>query len=672
MSSLSLGDIIRKGQTPSGGIQLNFNKTKPPVPFTNDPFEFIEGKQYLGEKLFPKQKEIIDRFFSRNEKGTRNFNELILLIGMRGGKSILAAFIGSFCANQLMSYGKEYKEHFRISKNSTVSIPIIANSEDQAEKTIFGYIKTIHLGNEFWKKINEWLRDMEPVGLHGSLFKEETGKLRYGYYDLNIGAVPATSDTLAGLTSYCTLFDEISRLKVSNSGDIHGKTEKKSAQAIYYTLARQTKTFKNEGNSIVVSSPMYEDDFGMQLLLKSGELVVGEAGKYSIPLLADKIPHNQKKKTRIGYHYATWEYNEELNESDFTEEKRESMSAFKRDYMALPPASIEPFFEDRTALVQCIHPTRPHIVECDTFVKEKHLRDSYTGEIIETRNYVAKKLVSCSNDKITKRFICCDQGYKFDNFVLGIAHPLLTEVTVGDHTQKFYKTIIDGIIIWEPMNNGDIKVDFGNVEEVILELTHYLYIDVVTYDRWQSIKPIQSLFEKNVNSKILSITNSMYESFKKRLYQGLVDSVDVRLEQRNIQNALMDELVKLQKLRGTKIDHTQSSSKDISDVVCRLDAMVQNYEYEHIGTGQSKMIGAAMKIDPTQDTPNKVLQSLAEAQDDENSLWGLKNGMKDVQVGRSGKSIWGRSGIKRTKNVSDRIQHPASDFFRSIRTSKEK
>jgi hypothetical protein len=667
---IKFGDILRNGPSQSLAPQINLNKTKPPVNFTDDPIEFIESKEYLGEKLFPKQKEIITEFFTTDsETQKRKFNELILIVGMRGGKSNLAGYVGSFCVNKLMKLGNkdDIKSHFKLSKASTISIPVIANSEDQAEKTIFGYLKKLHMNFDYWKKVNQWLIDQEPLGMKHNFFNaNDSGGITYGFHDIEIRTVPSTSDTLAGLTSYCTLFDEISRLRVAG-GDVQGKTEKKSAQAIYYTLSRQIKTFKNEGNSIVVSSPMYEDDFGMQLLLKSGKLVTGDMGQYTIPMLADKIPTNQKKKSRLSYHYATWEYNPNYVEADFNDEKNENMLAFKRDFMAIPPASIQPFFEDRIALKQAINPNRKHIVECETEVVAKHRTDPYNGEILDTREYIIRRVSDCLKDKLTKRYIVCDQGLKWDNFVLTIGHPEPIEVDRDGHKQVFCKTVVDAILIWEPHNNGSVQVDFNNVESVILEITKNLLIEIVTYDRWQSTKPIQSLFDQNVNSQTLSITNSMYQSFKKRLYAGLIDSVDVDSVIGKSKNLLMDELVKLQLMKGTKVDHTNSSSKDISDCICRLDALVQTYEYENYGESSKGMKGAGIVLDPNDKgfNVNQTYNTLRSEFAPSGGIWNNAEDEVTDAITSSHKNIWGRQGVvRRGKDVASRKIHPAQEFFK--------
>lgn len=664
---VKLGDILRNGPSQILPPQINLNKSKPPVPFTDDPIEFIESKQYLGERLFPKQKEIVENFFSTDETSKRRFNELILIVGMRGGKSNLAGYIGSFCVNKLMKLGRDFKEYFKISKASTISIPVIANSEDQAEKTIFGYIKKLHFNFDYWKKLNQWLIDQEPLGAKNKFFNDnDGGGITYGYYDIEIRTVPATSDTLAGLTSYCTLFDEISRLRVSE-GDIQGKSEKKSAQAIYYTLSRQIKTFKNEGNSIVVSSPMYEDDFGMQLLLKSGTIITGEIGQFTIPILAEKVPPNQKKKSRVGYHYATWEYNPNYTEEDFRDEKSESITAFKRDYMAIPPASIQPFFEDRVALRQAINPNRKHIVECDVEVIEKTRTDPTTGHVLDARQFITRKLTSCIQDKRTKRYICCDQGVKWDSFVLTIGHPEIVDMERGGQIQQFCKTVVDAILLWEPHRDGEVQVDFDNVESVILDITHHLLIDIVTYDRWQSTKPIQTLFDKNVNSQVLSITNTMYASFKKRVYQGLVDSVDVDSVITTRKNLLMEELVKLQLVRGTKIDHSSVGSKDIADCICRLDALVQMYEFEQFGDNRKAFKGGSVYLDPTDKAfnVNQAYTMLTNSATSRNGVWGnTEDNVGSTTRGKQSSGIWGRPGITRTKDVLSRKNHPAQDFFK--------
>ncbi|HRZ18954.1 MAG TPA: hypothetical protein P5136_02765 [Methanofastidiosum sp.] len=577
---MGLGDKLRDSNYKPEASEFEphqtfFKKeTRCPVPFTEDPFEYIEG--YLQYKLRPLQRTVIEDLFSVDEKGFPKYDTSILIIGMRAGKSFLNSVIASFLLHKLLAMEDPAAQlgqvpHYKLSGS------FVANSEQQSKQTAYSSFENIINSTPWWRKYIGWLRERELVTGKESLFVQTQRRIYFPEKNLEVLSLHSNSQSLAGLTAFFVSFEEISRADIVQ-GAIQDQTEKRTANAVFYTASRSTKNLFPFSKTVVTTSPMYEDDFGMQLLYMAKDFKCG-MNRNILNLLRSKYP--TKVDRMIAYNYTSFEFNPRSTEnpSGFTEgsfalERSQNPTACMRDYWAIPPNALSPYFEYPERIEASVNSIqKPVALFEDTYFEE----ELNTPDRLEIRRYVGKKMYPQKTDRIQRYVICCDQGEIRDSFVVAMGHGEEVMMDVPSPTGKIekikkYKIFIDLVEEWKPNKVDRITVSFQNVEEAIRTLGQYFYVNKVIFDQWNSVESIQRLFSEGMYTEKLGATIEMYDALKMLIYSGMIELPN--------NQKLVSELRQLNTVRGAggkyKVEHPPSGSKDLADAVCRVVWTVYN------------------------------------------------------------------------------------------------
>lgn len=542
--------------------------------FANDIFEFILGEEFLNEReLFPRQKKILETYFNTvNDKGFRVFQELIIISGMRSGKTRMAAWIGAYQIHKLIQglekYGdfSEYYYHeqgLSIGRGQRLYVVVVASALDQAEATVFSQMRGLFDNTPWFKKYIAMLKNRKEYS---------ADKFEIRFTDkLYIKAEDSNSSSLVGKTIHTLLFDEISRMDVSDS-EVQKKSQKRSAQAVYQALSKGTTTFANDRNIVVVSAPMYEDDYGMQLLLQSALLDAADDTKDTIDVMSKKFP--EKVNGRVGFHSSTFSFNPniKLEEQTFLQGIKISQPlTFNRDYLALPPAGINVYFEYPEKLDECVKPVDGPFMKVHDYFMEEKINDGLGGTII--KSYVAKALETVKPNPIYRYYISCDPALRKDSFTFVIGHGEWVEILDENNEPiRRLKTVIDYITSWVPNKEKKIEVHFENVENFIAAVNTSLRISTLTFDHWNSAGTIQKMQRLGIHTKELPITLNMWESLKDKVSFGLLNLPDEK-SCPEAAIALM-ELKKLQLIKGGEVDHPSNFGKDRADGIARINWLI--------------------------------------------------------------------------------------------------
>ena len=479
------------------------------------------------------------------------------------GKSILGGLSGSFLMQKLLAMDDPGTALGQVPGQKFVA-EYIATSEQQSKQTAFAAFMNIINNTDWWRKYIAYLRERELKEGKGTLFDMLQRSVLFPSKNLEAHSLHSNSQSLAGFTAFFVCFDEMSRFDVSDTA-VQQQSEKRSAQAVYFTAARAAKTLSGFSKILTITSPMYETDFGMQLLYMSKEVKAGPSTKRMIDALRTR--YTDRVDDIIGYHYCTYEANPKTQEDphgytekSFDAEKKANYSAFMRDYMAVPPAAISPFFELPERIEKSVYHGREPLVIFNDDIIQRAVGD-------EVRRYMGKRIQVVNTNKIQKYFICCDQGAVKDSFVVAMGHGEISEIDLPDARGKTVKTerhkvVIDFVEAWKPNKEDRITVSFENVEDVIKVLNSCFYIDRVVYDQWHSTESIERLFSEGIMTSKLGADLEMYETFKILLYSGMIDLPD--------NDTLLTELRQLSVIKNKKIDHPQAGSKDIADAVARV------------------------------------------------------------------------------------------------------
>jgi len=251
----------------------------------SDPAWFIEKE--FGVQLYPKQKEILEAFY------TNNYKYLFLVAGMRSGKSVLATAMGAY-EFFLLSTLPNPAEYYGLVKGQMIHISIVSTSETQARDSIFDNMTNMLKQSTFFTKYTN-------VGI----FKNEVIN-----YDKNvvIRVLSSWASTAVGRSNKAVIFDELSNFE-DNDG-------KRGAWDIYTRLSKSTDTFHGDGHIVAISSPRHPND-----------------------ILMTNYRRGLKKKNTLALKYPTWEMNPHLTEQELRNEHAHNIEEFYRDYACKPGSS---------------------------------------------------------------------------------------------------------------------------------------------------------------------------------------------------------------------------------------------------------------------------------------------------------------------------------------------
>lgn len=500
--------------------------------------------------------------------------------------SVLAAIIATFQTHKLLAFDNPAKALGQMS-GDRLTVQCIASSLDQAEETIYAKVEAIVNSRDpesWWFRYIEWLkrRETSPGGRGPqSLYASFAHSIEFFEKNVAILALHSNSASLAGKTSACCVFDELSRFDVAE-GAVQGKSQKKTANAVYNTSARAATSLLPFSKVVTITSPMYEDDYGMQLLLMAGTFK-GGAQSGLIDSLRSRIP--EKSPMLLGYHCTTFDLNPHVDEagneipggadedSGFFRSKRiQDPEAYRRDYLALPPAAVSPFIEYPERILPCIHKNDdPKVLFTDKLLEDAAELDGN----FHIRRYAAKEVFVVHPDRMTKYFVCCDQGEKHDHFVVAMGHGEEYERVEQDQEGKEYRIpshriIIDFVEGWVPDKQNRITVHFKNVEETIIKLAQSFNIRTVAFDQWNSAESLQSLFAEGIFTEKLGATYEMYDVLKQMIYMNQIEFPD---------NArLLQELRQLTNIKGDKIDHPSNGCFTGDTKIALLDGTTPTFE----------------------------------------------------------------------------------------------
>jgi len=281
-----------------------------------DAVTFCEDPAYLNFKLNPMQKLILKAFYSlelsdeelailedlvkrgkTTWKPEEKYRELVVVAGMKGGKTILASVIACYEEFSLYRLGDPVKA-YGFAEGEKIFIINVATSGDQAEDTIYARTLARIQNSPFYD-----LRPYEEIGKTVN-FKDDGVKIRCGH---------SNSASIVGKTSKLVLFDELARFK--------DKGGKNSAEAVYTALTRSVEPFEQDGKIVSISSPIWEKDKIMSLYGLSSE-----------------IPN------MLGFKLATWEMNPRLPKKSFQWEFKKNPEAAQRDFGADPSKPKERYY----------------------------------------------------------------------------------------------------------------------------------------------------------------------------------------------------------------------------------------------------------------------------------------------------------------------------------------
>lgn len=506
---------------------------------------FLYDEKYLGMDitLSPIQIEIIrkgSQILNRNTleelcntseeyaKIGNYVRELILAIGKSSGKDMMSQLICCYIVYQLLCL-KNPAGYFNKPKDDNIDIVNVAINARQASTVFFKGLKT-RVKNCPWfaGKYNMRATDIEFD------------------HNITVHSLNSEGEGTEGLNILVAVLDEI-------DGFDEKDPETPRAKAMYKTLSGTVSSrFDKNGKLLLLSFPRTKDGFILKHYNDAVKEKVTTEKSHIFKLrsdLPDGVEGNEftiqwEEDKVISYKYdsvwalraPTWNINPdktvETFKMDFYKDTDDSLTRFA----ACPPDNVDGTWFPAKEKIDAAFRT-PNGITSETGTFEFNIQP----------------------DKSKLYFVHVDLARVQDNCGIALAH-------VEKFQKAFYDTenevspyvVVDIVKYWKPDRNR--PVDFADVRDFIIALNrHGFNIKLVTFDRWNSDQVMKALNDIGVLSEKLSVDRDHYSELAMLMGQGMIEGPDVEL--------LRNELKKLVVLPNGKVDHTNKSSKDLSDAV---------------------------------------------------------------------------------------------------------
>jgi hypothetical protein len=438
---------------------------------------------------------------------------------MRGSKTVTASIIETYEAFRLIQL-KDPWRHFGLAPGQQIFIVNVATSESQGLDTIFAAVKSRINGSE-------WFVNQSP--------KEQFNEFHFKESHIIIRSEHSNSASLAGKTAKIVALDETARFK-DNSG-------KASSQMVYDTLARSTKTFGKEGLVLSVSSPIFFNDFQMQLLKTCGTIYMVDNRKYADDYFHDlqQIPGSNYYinpsglPQSLGYWLATWEMNPHITRESLEPEFLRNPEAAMRDFHAVPSTKIERYYRELARLDNLFDATIPNpIIDIPGKSPASLLKPAFEG-------------------KSYRYSLAVDPAFTSDAMGIALSH-------VQDN--KYH---IDLAYRFTPTKaHGEIQSE--EVQLLIAAILDRFRVTHFTSDTYQYPTVIQFVESKGVPFEQHFVKKAEHDKLKEAIYSNNVTTYT--------NDILLFELKNLELVKGEKVDHPRGGSKDVVDAVANSIAFL--------------------------------------------------------------------------------------------------
>jgi hypothetical protein len=326
----------------------------------------------------------------------RRYDAMVGCAGMRSGKSVLAAMIGSYMRHILIVLGIRSRGLLHrllgLLASQHLEIAFVATTQTQSNQTIWANFKLQCASSPWFQAYVAWVKQREaeqqtPKGMRRWEYKELEESIEDGWLLLNCMSLNSNSSGMAGRTRPAFFIDELSRFGLGES--------KLSADEVWAVFENSLQTIRGArrelgkvgwlGSAIAISSPISIEDKTMRLL---------EVAK--------------RVETMFGWRYATWDFNPRLPRESFAANFAADPVIADRDFGANPPNAASPLIADPLRYWAAIDATAKPSA---TFEIE-----SFTDK--SGHDYLSARLTWAATSGDRPLYLFADTGKTFDQFAL--------------------------------------------------------------------------------------------------------------------------------------------------------------------------------------------------------------------------------------------------------------
>jgi len=389
-------------------------------------------------------------------------NEFVGVWGQRSGKSFtVSTFAVPYILHRYLALPSPTK-YFEQASNSILQATFVAPTIYQAEDNMWKSFREIYESSPWFREIKSHnIAEGKRLGV--SLYEAAKRFIFFPGKRIAIYMQAASSITLRGATRLCCTLDELGWFNTTSDGK--RRTGVKDGTEIFNALENSLQTIRTQANRRRRSGD-YNTLDGYMLNISSPTSVADPIMQRAT--VADKSP-------RMFYtHYATWEANPQEDEDTIKEQKAGDPESLMRDFYAIPPRALSPFFPNH-ALVEQLVADETVIEPLFNYVIDK---ESHTGE----PSLLRPTPKDIKADIFNARVLAVDNGEINDHFALCIAR---------------YEPETEGIIYEEflevaPYRGFHVDLNWCYNELIVPLVRSFQFVHVV-FDRWNSAVQVLDL-----------------------------------------------------------------------------------------------------------------------------------------------------------------------------------
>lgn len=446
----------------------------------------------------------------REEGLLKDYNSILVMTGMRSGKSATAGLYATWLEHVLNTDAEFQRDalahQLHQAPGTSFEVAFVATTAEQTEKTTFDYFRNFRERSPWVQRYVALVKELEKAqpktGIQPWKYSEADKEVQNGLIGVKYVSLHSNSAGMAGATRIAAFVDELARFDTSES--------KRGADEVWRVLSASLKTVRTAavthrlqktvyGLRLATSSPISVDDKMYQMVTKT-------------TTSTEELDHILALKL------ATWEFNPFQPRSMFDEEYAEDPVQAERDFGANPPLTETPFIDDVPRFAKSIeYKLSPSV----------HFEVTYPVDAM-SREYIGAQVTDSILSPEVPRYVCFDAGSTFDAFSGCMARPGWVDVLPDpkDEDQRprqILLTIYDWVVRILPSNKPKRTVWFDCVVEIVKALQPNFRIVLVGFDQWNSISLVQNIRNLGVAAEdSVHVTADDFKAFKADCYGGRV------------------------------------------------------------------------------------------------------------------------------------------------------
>ncbi len=423
------------------------------------------------------------------------FQELVLVLGRRSGKSFLVSAMALYELYRLISMGHP-QSRYGLMEFDEIVLLNVARNEEQAKKAIFSKIKQTVLASPFFAPYIGKDTELEMRFYTEHDRKENERRSEQGLNpfagSLVLRCGSSNASGLVGLTCWTIIMDEVAAMAGDNP-------DSGVDYALYDDLKPSLATFGRDGKMMMLSNP-----------------------KGPIGLLYDLHENRLEDHTTLVMKLPTWLTNPNIDKAWLDDQKKKNPVEFQMQYGAeFGASSSDPMF---------VQDDIERMFRSMSMIKRKEMASGFFDY-----------------------FCHLDPARTSDYYALVVAHTENMYGSIGPDFKPLKRVVIDHIHFWNPMTKNQ-PVKEKDVEEYVIDLHRKFRFKQVSIDQWNS----QSSLIKLQSHGVPIVERQFNKEYKEKIYTELSqlirdDRVDIYDLSGGSYYDLDNKLVPLNEIQEAKI-----------------------------------------------------------------------------------------------------------------------